>query len=242
MPKFRRSGVNFLKFWKNWNNWNNITRRQKVLLIAADFVYALTFAALIILAFAAVYNIGAPQTFGVLSAIFLGVFFIAIAVDIIFNNAIIRRISSANDYKEALKLLESGKIPDGDLYYYFNRSFRANIMYGNLQASEEDYNRALDTINLPERPLTGDEDYLSDSDKKKAVLARMLLSYSESYESPESPESSENPESYDSPESAESLESRESLYIDGILDRCDGVTKLKIYRNIKINYPEINIK
>jgi tetratricopeptide (TPR) repeat protein len=174
--------------------------------------YILTSAVLIILALIAVFNINEPQTFGVLAAIFLGVLFLAVAVDVVFNTLIIRNISSGKDYKEALKLLESDIIPDGDKYFYFNRSFRENIMYGNLQASEEDYRRALDTINLPERPLTGDEKYLSDSDKKKAVLARMLLF------------------------------SPAELDINEILTHCDSVTKLKIYHNIKINYPEINIK
>jgi ABC-type transport system involved in cytochrome bd biosynthesis fused ATPase/permease subunit len=201
--------VNFLKLWKNWNN---ITRAQKALIIAADSVYILTFAALIILALMAVININDNETFGVIAAIFLGVFFVAISIDVIFNTLIIRNISSGKDYKEILKLLESDIIPDGDKYFYFNRNFRDNIIYGNLQASEEDYRRALDTINLPERPLSGDENYLSDSDKKKAVLARMLLS---------------NPEELD---------------INEILTHCDSVTKLKIYHNIKINYPEINIK
>jgi ABC-type multidrug transport system fused ATPase/permease subunit len=201
--------VNFLKFWRKWNN---ITRGQKALIIAADLIYALTFAVLIILALIAVININDYETFGVIAAIFLGVFFLAISLDVIFNNLIIRNISSGKDYKEILKLLESNDIPDGDKYFYFNRSFRDNIMYGNLQASEEDYRRALDTINLPERPLSGDEEYLSESDKKKAVLARMLLS---------------NPAELD---------------INEILTHCDSVTKLKIYHNIKINYPEIKNK
>jgi hypothetical protein len=209
MLKSRRSGVNFLKFWKNWNN---LTRAQKALIIAADTVYALTSAVLVILALTAVININDNETFGVFAAIFLGVFFLAISIDVIFNTLIIRNISSGKDYKETLKLLETSDIPDGDKYFYFNRSFRENICYGNLQASEEDYRRALDTINLPERPLTGDEKYLSDSDKKKAVLARMLLF------------------------------SPAELNINEILTHFDSVTKLKIYHNIKINYPEINIK
>jgi ABC-type transport system involved in cytochrome bd biosynthesis fused ATPase/permease subunit len=180
-----------------------------MLIIAADLFYALTSAVLILLAFTAVSNVGDPQIFGVFAAVFLGVLFVSISADIIMNALIIRSITSDNKYKETLKLLESGEISDGDIYYYFNRSFRDNIMYGNLQASEEDYRRALDTINLPERPLSGDEDYLSDSDKQKAVLARMLLS---------------NPEILD---------------ISEILTRCDSITKRKIYVNIKINYPEI---
>ncbi|MDR0903936.1 MAG: hypothetical protein LBM59_04825 [Ruminococcus sp.] len=197
--------MNFLKFWRNWNN---ITRAQKVLIIAADAVYALTSVALIILALISVININDNETFGVLAAIFLGAFFVAVSADIIFNVLIIRNITSGKEYRETLKLLESDEINDGDRHYYFNRSLRENIMYGNLQASDEDYNRALDTINLPERTLTGDEKYLSESDKQKIILARELLS------------------------------SPENIDVNEILSRCDSITKRAILRNIKINYPE----
>ncbi|MDR0975008.1 MAG: hypothetical protein LBL80_04895 [Ruminococcus sp.] len=200
----------FLKYWGRWSNFS-LSRGQKILVAAADIIYALTFVILIALAFAAIMNISDPQNFGIITAIFLGLFFVSVTVDIFFNSAIIRNISSGKQYRETLKLLETDEITGGNVYYYFNRTVRENIMYGNLQASEEDYNRALDTVALPERPIIEDSKYLSESDKQKIVLARLLIS---------------NP-----PE----------LKINDILTHCDSYTKQKILYNIMINYPEITI-
>ncbi|MDR0986686.1 MAG: hypothetical protein LBL98_03180 [Ruminococcus sp.] len=191
--------------------WNKLTGGQKALVIAAVGSYALTFLALLVLAFAAVLNINDPQDFGIFAASLLGVFFVAITVDVLFAVGIIRSFSSDKEFKEEIKLLESEEETSGDRYYYFNRSLRDNIMCGNLRASEEDYNRALDTINLPERPINDNNTYISESDKQKIVLARMLLS------------------------------KRADAPINAILNHCDSVTKLKILQNIYRNYPEIKI-
>jgi ABC-type multidrug transport system fused ATPase/permease subunit len=92
-----------------------------------------------------------------------------------------------------------------DNVYLENRSVRENIMFGQIKATEEEYNRARDTA------LVDEEKYLSQSMKQRVTLARRLIS---------------NPEYID---------------IKKELSNCDVITIKMIIKNIRINYPEINI-
>jgi ABC-type molybdate transport system ATPase subunit len=73
--------------------------------------------------------------------------------------------------RETADLIQSESPFSGeDNIYLENRSVRENIMYGKIQATEEEYNRARDTA------LVDENAYISKSMKQRSALARRLIS------------------------------------------------------------------
>jgi hypothetical protein len=70
-----------------------------------------------------------------------------------------------------IETLENRDYNNPDTIYILNRTLKENIMYGNLQAADEDYRLVLDTV-----MLAGEYTYYSKSDKERVALARDLIS------------------------------------------------------------------
>jgi ABC-type lipopolysaccharide export system ATPase subunit len=72
--------------------------------------------------------------------------------------------------RETADLIQSESPFSGeDNIYLENRNVRENIMFGKIQATEEEYNRASDTALIDEKK------YVSKSMKQRATLARRLI-------------------------------------------------------------------
>jgi ABC-type transport system involved in cytochrome bd biosynthesis fused ATPase/permease subunit len=199
----------FLRYWAKLNRIAS-QKKEKLLVIASDVIFFLTAAIIGALSIIAVLQKGNADTFGLYIVILIAMSAVAITIDINIGRAVIDKLSSPDRINETIELLNAESFyPENG--YIFNRSVKDNIMYGDLQATEEDFNRAFDTVLLSKKLLGEEKSYISDSDKEKIILARKLLT---------------NPESID---------------LNKFLSGCDGITIKEIANNIKINYPETKI-
>jgi hypothetical protein len=124
----------------------------------------------------------------------------------LFLDALLEKRIIEPHRKAAAMIISDIPVSGEDNLYLENRSVRENIMFGNIRATEEEYNRAYDTA------MIDDKVYLSRSMKQRVTLARRLIS---------------NPKSID---------------LNKELSICDFLLIRDIEKNIKINYPEINLQ